>query len=41
MRLTLDSMILITIEEKFINIENVKITELINTWMDIIDATSD
>jgi hypothetical protein len=40
-RLTLDSLILITTEEKFINTENGKIFKLINAGMAIIDASLD
>jgi hypothetical protein len=40
-RLTLDNSILITIEEKLINTEHVKTSELISAGMEITDATLD
>jgi hypothetical protein len=40
-RLTLDSSILITIEEKLISIEHAKTSELIDVGMDITNATLD
>jgi len=40
-RLTLDSTLLITTEEKLLNIENTKTTDLIGARMDITDATLD
>jgi hypothetical protein len=40
-RLTLDSLILITTEEKLLNIENMKSSELIGAGMVITDATLD
>jgi hypothetical protein len=40
-RLTLDSVILITTEEKLLNTENVKTYELIGIGMDITDAMLD
>jgi len=40
-RLTLDNAILITTEEKLLNTENAKTSELIVAWMDITDATLD
>jgi hypothetical protein len=40
-RLTLDSVILITTEEKFLNTENAKTSDLIGAGMAIIDATLD
>ena len=40
-RITLDRSILITMEEKLINIEHAKTSELIGTGMAIIDATLD
>jgi hypothetical protein len=40
-RITLDRSILITTEEKLINIEHAKTSKLIDTWMEITDATLD
>jgi hypothetical protein len=40
-RFTLDSLILITTEENFLNIEYAKTSRLINAGMSIIDATLD
>jgi hypothetical protein len=40
-RITLDSSILITTEEKLISMEHAKMFELIGAWMAITDATLD
>ena len=40
-RLTLDSLILITIEEKLVSIEHAKTSEVIDAGMAIMDATLD
>jgi hypothetical protein len=40
-RLTLDSSIIITMEEKLLSIEHAKTSELIGAGMDITDATLD